>query len=300
MTERLIPTLAAVVGALFVASLSLFTVDQRQYALVFQFGEVVKVISEPGIQFKIPLLQNVRYFDRRVQTIDAEAPELFNTREKKNVLVDSFVKWRVVDVSQFYKSVGSEAAAVARLKQTINDGLRAEFGQKTVADVISGQRDQVMETVRKRADADARKIGVEILDVRLKRVDFPDKISSSVYDRMQSERRTVASQLRSEGAADAERVRAEADKQRDVILAEAYRKAQALKGAGDAKAAAIYAEAYGKNPEFYAFWRSMEAYKESFKNKSDVMVLDPSSDFFKYLKNPQAGRARASRRQLIF
>ena len=290
MTERLIPTLAAVVGVLFVASLSLFTVDQRQYALVFQFGEVVKVISEPGIQFKIPLLQNVRYFDRRVQTIDAEAPELFNTREKKNVLVDSFVKWRVVDVSQFYKSVGSEAAAVARLKQTINDGLRAEFGQKTVADVISGQRDQVMETVRKRADADARKIGVEILDVRLKRVDFPDKISSSVYDRMQSERRTVASQLRSEGAADAERVRAEADKQRDVILAEAYRKAQELKGAGDAKAAAIYAEAYGKNPEFYAFWRSMDAYKESFKNKSDVMVLDPSSDFFKYLKNPQAGQ----------
>ncbi|MFB9156291.1 protease modulator HflC [Chromobacterium violaceum] len=293
MTERLIPTLVAVVGALFVASLSLFTVDQRQYALVFQFGEVVKVISEPGIQFKIPLLQNVRYFDRRVQTIDAEAPELFNTREKKNVLVDSFVKWRVVDVSQFYKSVGSEAAAVARLKQTINDGLRAEFGQKTVADVISGQRDQVMETVRKRADADARKIGVEILDVRLKRVDFPDKISSSVYDRMQSERRTVASQLRSEGAADAERVRAEADKQRDVILAEAYRKAQALKGAGDAKAAAIYAEAYGKNPEFYAFWRSMEAYKESFKNKSDVMVLDPSSDFFKYLKNPQAGQGKS-------
>ncbi|AUH50005.1 protease modulator HflC [Chromobacterium sp. ATCC 53434] len=292
MTERLIPMLTAAVGVLFIASLSLFTVDQRQYALVFQFGEVVKVISEPGMQFKIPLLQNVRYFDRRVQTIDAEAPELFNTREKKNVLVDSFVKWRVVDVSQFYKSVGSETAAVARLKQTINDGLRAEFGQKTVADVISGQRDLVMETVRKRADADARKIGVEILDVRLKRVDFPDKISSSVYDRMQSERRTVASQLRSEGSADAERVRAEADKQRDVILAEAYRKAQELKGAGDAKAAAIYADAYGKNPEFYAFWRSMDAYKESFKNKSDVLVLDPSSDFFKYLKNPQAGQGK--------
>ncbi|OHX14919.1 protease modulator HflC [Chromobacterium sphagni] len=290
--DRLIPTVVAIAGALFVASLSLFTVDQRQFALVFQFGEVVKIISQPGIQFKIPLLQNVRYFDRRVQTIDAEAPELFNTREKKNVLVDSFVKWRVVDVSQFYKSVGSEAAAVARLKQTINDGLRAEFGQKTVADVISGQRDQVMETVRKRADADARKIGVEILDVRLKRVDFPDKISSSVYDRMQSERRTVASQLRSEGSADAERVRAEADKQREVILAEAYSKAQALKGQGDAKAAAIYADAYGRNPEFYAFWRSMDAYKESFKNKSDVLVLDPSSDFFKYLKNPQAGQGK--------
>lgn len=292
MTQRLIPILAGMAGMLFIASLSLFTVDQRQFALVFQFGEVVKVISQPGIQFKIPLLQNVRYFDRRVQTIDAETPELFNTREKKNVLVDSFVKWRVVDVSQFYKSVGSETAAVARLKQTINDGLRAEFGQKTVADVISGQRDQVMETVRKRADADARKIGVEILDVRLKRVDFPDKISSSVYDRMQSERRTVASQLRSEGAADAERIRAEADKQRDVILAEAYRKAQELKGVGDAKAAAIYGAAYGKNPEFYTFWRSMQAYRESFKDKGDVLVLDPSSDFFKYLKNPQAGQGK--------
>ncbi|WP_239688837.1 protease modulator HflC [Aquitalea magnusonii] len=229
------PTLLAVLGILFVASLLLFTVDQRQYAMVFQFGEVERVIKQPGIQFKIPLLQNVRYFDSRVLTIDAEAPELFNTREKKNVLVDSYVKWRIVDVEQFYKSVGSENAAVARLKQTINDGLRAEFGQKTVADVISGKRDQVMETVRKRADADARKIGVEILDVRLKRVDFPDKISSSVYDRMQSERRTVASQLRSEGAAEAERIRAEAEKQRDVLLADAYNKAQQRKGEGDAK-----------------------------------------------------------------
>ncbi|UGA38812.1 protease modulator HflC [Chromobacterium haemolyticum] len=290
--DRLIPTVVAIAGVLFVASLSLFTVDQRQYALVFQFGEVVRIIKEPGIQFKVPLLQNVRYFDRRVQTIDAEAPELFNTREKKNVLVDSFVKWRVVDVEQFYKSVGSEAAAVARLKQTINDGLRAEFGQKMV-DVISGKRDQVMDTVRKRADADARKIGVQILDVRLKRVDFPDKISSSVFDRMQSERRTVASQLRSEGAADAERIRAEADKQREVVLAEAYRQAQDLKGKGDAKAAAIYAEAYGRNPDFYAFWRSMDAYKESFKNKSDVLVLEPSSEFFKYFKNPQSGAAKA-------
>jgi membrane protease subunit HflC len=286
--QKLMPTLLAVLAILFIASLSLFTVDQRQYAMVFQFGEVERVIKQPGVQFKIPLLQNVRYFDSRVLTIDAEAPELFNTREKKNVLVDSYVKWRIVDVEQFYKSVGSEAAAVARLKQTINDGLRAEFGQKTVADVISGKRDEVMETVRKRADADARKIGVEILDVRLKRVDFPDKISSSVYDRMQSERRTVASQLRSEGAADAERIRAEAEKQRDVILAEAYNKAQQLKGEGDAKSAAIYAEAYGRSPEFYAFWRSMDAYKESFKNKSDVMVLDPNSEFFRYFKNPQA------------
>lgn len=292
--ERIIPVLVAAGLAIAIAGLSLFTVDQRQYALVFQFGEVVRVLKEPGIQFKMPLLQNVRYFDKRIQTIDPEAPELFNTREKKNVLVDSYVKWRVVDVEQFYKSVGgNETAAVARLRQTINDGLRAEFGQKTVTDVIAGQRDQVMEVVRRRADADARKIGVEILDVRLKRVDFPDKISDSVYDRMQSERRTVANQLRSEGAAEAERIRAEADRERDVLLAEAYRKAQEMKGEGDAQAAAIYGAAYGKNPEFYAFWRSMDAYKESFKSKSDVLVLEPSNEFFRYFRNPQGTAAPA-------
>jgi membrane protease subunit HflC len=228
----------------------------------------------------------VRYYDRRIQTIDPEEPELFNTREKKNVLVDSFVKWRVRDVEQFYKSVGgNELAAVARLKQTINDGLRAEFGQKSVADVVSGQRDQVMEDVRKKANLDAQKIGMEILDVRLKRVDFPDKISASVFERMNSERRTVASQLRSEGAAEAERIRADADRQREVLLAEAYRKAQTMKGEGDARAGAIYAQAYGKNPEFYAFWRSMDAYKQTMRNKSDVLVLDPSSEFFKYFKS---------------
>lgn len=288
--DRLISTLVLIGGVLVLATLSLFTVDQRQFAIVFQFGEVVSVIDKPGIHFKVPMLQNVRYFDRRIQTIDPGAPELYNTREKKNVLVDSFVKWRVTNVEQFYKSVGgNDKVVVSRLKQIINDGLRAEFGQKTVADVISGQRDQVMEVVRKRADTEARKMGVEILDVRLKRVDFPDKISSSVYDRMNSERRTVASQLRSEGSAEAERIRAEADRQREVILAEAYSKAQKLKGEGDAKAAAIYAQAYGKNPEFYAFWRSMEAYKQSFKDKGDVLVLDPGSEFFKYFKNPGAG-----------
>ncbi|AXK39737.1 protease modulator HflC [Crenobacter cavernae] len=289
--DKLIPIAVGAVLALLLLSLSLFTVDQRQYAVVFQFGEVIRVLKEPGIQFKIPLVQNVRFFDRRIQTIDAETPELFNTREKKNVLVDSFVKWRVVDVEQFYKSVGgNEAAAVSRLKQTINDGLRAEFGKKTVADVISGQREQVMEVVKRRADADARKIGVQILDVRLKRVDFPDKISTSVYDRMQSERRTVANQLRSEGSAEAERIRADADRQREVTLAEAYRDAQRVKGEGDARAAAIYAEALGKNPEFYAFWRSMEAYKQSFKDKGDVLVLEPNSEFFRYFQNPQGAQ----------
>lgn len=288
--NRMIPVAVGVALLVLLLSLSLFTVNQRQFAVVFQFGEVVRVIKEPGIQFKVPLLQNVRLFDRRIQTIDPDTPELFNTREKKNVLVDSYVKWRVVDAEQFYKSVGgSEVVAAARLRQTINDGLRAEFGQKTVADVISGKRDQVMEQVRSRADHDARKIGVQILDVRLKRVDFPDKISTSVYDRMQSERRTVASQLRSEGGADAERIRADADRQREITLAEAYRQAQVIKGEGDAKAAAIYADAFGKNPEFYAFWRSMEAYKQTLHSKNDVLVLDPSSEFFRYFKQPQGG-----------
>lgn len=288
--NRMIAVAVSVALLALLLSTSLFTVNQRQFAVVFQFGEVVRVIKEPGIQFKVPLLQNVRLFDRRIQTIDPDTPELFNTREKKNVLVDSYVKWRVVDAEQFYKSVGgSEVVAAARLRQTINDGLRAEFGQKTVADVISGKRDQVMEQVRSRADHDARKIGVQILDVRLKRVDFPDKISTSVYDRMQSERRTVASQLRSEGGADAERIRADADRQREIILAEAYRQAQVIKGEGDAKAAAIYAGAFGQNPEFYAFWRSMEAYKQTLHSKSDVLVLDPSSEFFRYFKQPQGG-----------
>lgn len=288
--ERMFPVVIAVAAGLLVAAGSLFTVDQRQFAMVFQFGEVVGIVKEPGIHFKVPLMQNVRFFDRRIQTIDPEAPEQFNTREKKNVLVDSFVKWQVVDVERFYKSVGgNETVAVQRLRQTINDGLRAEFGQKTVADVISGKRDEVMEIVRKRADSEAQKIGVAILDVRLKRVDFPEKISDSVYERMNSERRTVANQLRSEGSAEAERIRADADRQKEVVLAAAYSKAQQLKGEGDAKAAAIYAQAYGKNPEFYAFWRSMDAYKQTFRNKSDVLVVDPSSDFFKYFKRAQPG-----------
>lgn len=294
--DRLIPSLVAALAALLLLSMSLFTVEQRQFALVFQFGEVVRIISEPGIQLKVPFIQNVRLYDQRIRTIDPESPELFNTKEKKNVLVDSYVKWRVKDVEQFYKSVGgNEVSAVARLRQTVNDSLRAEFGQKTVTDVISGQRDRIIDVVRGRADQDARKIGIEIIDIRLKRVDFPDKINASVYDRMRSERRAVASQLRSEGAAEAERIRADADRQREIIVAESYRKAQKLKGEGDAKSAEIYAEAYGRNPEFYAFWRSMDAYKKSFASKQDVIVLDTDSAFFKYFKNPRGGAEKAAK-----
>lgn len=291
--SKLLPVLIGFLLVLLLLSMSIFTIDQRRYAMVFQLGEVVRVIKSPGIQAKLPFVQTVRYFDRRIQTMDAEAPERFNTIEKKNVLVDSYVKWQIIDVEQFYKSVGGDQRqASARLRKTVNDVLRGEFGKQTVQDVISGKRDQVMEIVRTVTDADARKIGVQIVDVRLKRVDFPDEISNAVYERMVSERKTVANQLRSEGGADAEKIRADAERQRDVILANAYNKAQTLKGEGDGAAAAIYGTAYGQNPEFYAFYKSLDAYKQTFKSKGDLMVLDPSSAFFKYMKDPKAGASK--------
>ena len=273
-------------------SLSVFTVKQTENALVFQLGEIVSVKKEPGLYWKVPLIQNVRYFDTRIQTLDARDPERFITSEKKNVLVDSFAKWRIVDVGQYYVSVGGdEARAQIRLSQTINDGLRAEFGKRTVHDVVSGQRDDITEILRQKADQDARKIGVQVLDVRLKRVDFPPEISESVYRRMEAERKRVANELRSIGAGEAEKIRADADRQKEVILAEAYRDAQNTKGQGDAQASATYANAFGQNPEFYSFYRSLEAYRNSLKNKSDVLLLDPNSEFFKYFRNPgKAGK----------
>jgi membrane protease subunit HflC len=278
--------LVALVVLLIIGSLSLFVVDQRQNAIVFRLGEVVNIKKEPGLYFKVPLLDNVRYFDVRILTIDTAEPERFLTSEKKNVLVDLFVKWKITDVRQFFVSVqGNEALAQTRLLQTINDGLRAEFGNRTVHDVVSGERDKIMELMRARANDDAIKIGVEVLDVRLKRVDLPQEVSASVYSRMEAERKRVANELRSTGFAESEKIRADADRQKEVILAQAYRDAQRVKGEGDAKAAAIYARAYEINPEFYAFYRSLEAYKQSFKNKSDVLVLEPNSEFFKYLKS---------------
>jgi membrane protease subunit HflC len=239
------------------------------------------------LYFKIPLMQNVRFFDSRIQTLDTGEPERFITAEKKNVMVDSFVKWRIIDVKQYYISVGGdEERANTRLRQTVNSSMREEFGKRTINEVVSGEREQIMTVLRQKIDADARKIGVQVLDVRLKRVDFPSEISDSVYRRMDAERKRVANELRASGAAEGEKIKADADKQREVILAQAYREAQQTKGEGDAKASAIYAAAFGRNAEFYSFYRSLEAYKQSFKNKSDVMVMDPSSAFFKYMKNP--------------
>lgn len=278
---------AAVLAAVIaVVGTSIFTVDQRQYAIVFQLGEVREVIADPGLYFKWPLIQNVRYFDKRILTLDSAEPERFITSEKKNVLVDSFVKWRIVDPRLYYVSVaGDEARAKTRLSQTVNAGLREEFGKRTVHDVVSGERDKIMEQMRQKADLDARKIGVQIIDVRVKRVDLPAEVSDSVYRRMEAERKRVANELRSEGSAEAEKIRADADRQREVIVAEAYREAQKIKGDGDAKAAALYAQAFNQNPEFYAFYRSLEAYRGSFKGKSDLFIVDPNSDFFKYMKS---------------
>ena len=280
-----------IIALFFLGSSAIYIVDQRQQAILFQLGEVIDVKTEPGLYFKIPIAQNVRFFEKRILTMNTEEPERFITSEKKNVLVDLFVKWRIVDVKQYYISVrGDESLAQTRLAQTINASLRDEFGNRTVHDVVSGERDVIMEIMRQKADSDARSIGVEVVDVRLKRVDLPQEVSESVYRRMEAERKRVANELRSTGAAESEKIRADADRQREVIMAEAYREAQKTMGDGDSQAAATYSNAFQKDAEFYAFWRSVDAYKQSFKNKGDMLVLEPTSDFFKYLKNPAVSK----------
>lgn len=286
LLKNLGTVLLGLVVALLLVSFSAFTVDQREHALVFRLGKIVAVKKEPGLYFKVPLVDNVRYFDNRILTLDSADTDRFITSEKKNVLVDSFVKWRIIDPEKYYVSVrGDELQAERRLSQTVNDGLRAEFGKRTINDVVSGERSKIMDILRERADRDSRQIGIQVLDVRLRRVDLPQEVSESVYQRMEAERKRVANELRSEGAGAAEKIRADADKQREIIIAEAFMEAQRVKGAGDAKASEIYARAYSKNPEFYAFYRSLEAYRNSFSEKSDVLVLEPNSDFFKYMRD---------------
>jgi membrane protease subunit HflC len=285
------PILAVLVALVLVATSVMFTVDQRQNAIVFQFGEVKEVITKPGLNFKWPMIQNVRLFDMRILAYDDAEPLRFLTQGNKPVLVDSFIRWRIVDVRQYFVSVqGNESEATRRLRQTISGALRDEFGARTVHDVVSGERDAVMGRVREKADQDLRRIGVEIVDVRLKRVDLPQEVSESVYRRMEAERKRIANEQRSTGAAESERIRADADRQREVILAEAYRDAQRVKGEGDARAAATYARAFRRDAEFYSFYRSMEAYRSTFQGRSDLLLLEPSSDFFRYLKDP-GGRA---------
>jgi modulator of FtsH protease HflC len=283
-------TLIVVLLALLVLMMSVYVVDPRKAAIKFQLGEVVAVENNPGLYFLMPGFQNVRLFDTRIQTLEARDPQTFLTSENRNVLVDSYVKWKVVDVKLYYVSVGGDAVrAEQRIGQTVNEALRGEFARHTVHEVVSGQRDRIMSVVTERVDKDLRGIGVGIVDVRLKRVDFVPEISSDVYRRMESERKRVANELRATGQAEGEKIKADADRQKQVIVAEAYRDAQKVKGEGDTVASKTYAEAYQRNPEFYSFYRSLDAYKNSLRNKSDVMVLDPSSDFFKYLKHPGRG-----------
>ena len=286
--KNLTSGLIVAIAAILLFTMSAFTVNQTQFVLVKRLGEIIAVKKEPGLYFKVPLVDDLKYFDNRILTLDGEQPAKFNTSENKYMLVDSFVKWLIVDPAKYYVSIkeGGEDAAEDRLSKVVNAGLRTEFGKRTVHDVIAGERNAVMDSLRQKADLEARQMGIQVVDVRLKRVDYSEDISKSVFDRMISERKRIANQLRSEGSAASEKIRADADKQREVIIAEAYRDAQKTKGEGDASAAAIYNQSYSRNPEFYAFYRSTEAYKNSFKSKSDVMVLDPGSDFFKYMRSP--------------
>ncbi len=266
---------------------SLFTVKEWERAALFKFGEIVRTDYEPGLHFKIPIVNNIRKFDGRIQTLDAD-PERYLTAEKKNVIVDSFVKWRIDDVAPYYTTMGGDTVrANIRLSQIIKDGLRSEFGKRTIQDVISGERKKIMDILLVNTAAQAKEFGIRVVDVRIKRIDLPEDISNSVYRRMEAERARTAKDLRSKGAEAAERIRADADRQRTVILAEAYREAEQTRGQGDAKAAEIYANAFNQDPEFYSFYRSLNAYKATFKSENDILVVEPDSDFFRYFKSVQ-------------
>ena len=291
------PILALVVAILLVASQSLYTVHQTQYAIKFQLGEIRETQSTAGLYAKLPLVQNVKFYDKRTLLLDNPEPDRITTSEKKPLLIDFFVLWRITDVAKFYRNTqqGDEEVARQRLSTTVRANLREEINKRTVHEVISSERDKIMDTTRLKADTDAKTFGVEIVDVRLRRVELPPDVTDPVYARMESERRRVANELRSLGQADSEKIRADADRQREVILAEAYRQAQQLKGEGDAKASAIYAAAFGANPEFFAFYRSLEAYRATFRGRNDMMVLDPGSDFFRYFRGPGGAGAKAPR-----
>jgi modulator of FtsH protease HflC len=276
--------------ALMIAASTLFVVDQRQIAVVYALGEIKEVINEPGLKMKLPPpLQNVVFLDRRIQTLDSPETAAIFTAEKKSLVVDWLVKWRIADSRQFIRTVGSDFRILeARLAPVIQASFNEEVTKRTVSGVLAGERDKIMSDVRTRISDEAKSFGIEIVDVRIKRVDFVADITDSVYRRMQSERQQVANELRSTGTAEAEKIRADADRQRSVIVAEAYRDAQKIKGEGDAKASALYADAFGRDPQFAQFYRSLEAYRATFRNKQDVMVLDPSNDFFRTMRSGAA------------
>jgi len=282
--QRFFPYLIGLVILLAVLSSMVFVVRERDAALVFALGEVRETITEPGLYFKLPPpFQNVVRLDKRLQTIESKDPERIQTAEKKNLLIDSFVKWRIIDPRQFYVTFGANTrAAEERLSAQIRDALNASVNVRTVKEVVSSQRGDIMKEMLSTVDSRARPLGVEVVDVRLRRIDFAPEISESVYRRMEAERKEEANRLRATGAADSERIRAQADRQREELLAEAYAQAQKIQGEGDAQAASIFAEAYSKNPDFYSFYKSLEAYRSAFSAKDDLLVISPETDFFRY------------------
>ncbi len=286
MSGKVLLVLLLIAGV--IVSASIFTVDERQTAIKLQLGEVVTADYAPGLYFKLPLIQDILKFDKRIQNLDSD-PELYLTLEKKNVKVDSFVKWRIVDVVRYYTSTGgSPGRASNRLSAVVQKSLKDEFGKRTIQQAVSGERTEIMNKLRLSAKAQADELGIEIIDVRIKRIDLPEEVSSSVYARMSSEREQVAKKFRSEGEEQGKRIRAEADREREVILAEAERDSQKIKGDGDARATETYAKAFGKDEEFYSLYRSLEAYRNTFNNPSDVLLLEPNTQFFKYFKGANA------------
>jgi membrane protease subunit HflC len=282
--------LIVIVAVISTAIGSMFTVSERERAIRFRFGEIIKHDYEPGWHWKLPFIESVRKFDRRILTLDAE-PEEYLTSEKKNVIVDSYVKWRIDDITRYFTATGGDAVnANSRLAQIIKNGLRDEIGKRTIQDVISGERSQIMDLLTVQANKQVKELGIEVVDVRIIRIEYAAAISTSVYQRMEAERQRVAKDLRSRGAEAAEKIRADADRQRTVILAEAYRDAERVRGEGDAVAADIYAKAFSRNPEFYSFYRSLTAYKNSLTDRSDVIVLKPDSEFFKYFSSARGVR----------
>jgi membrane protease subunit HflC len=289
--NRAIP-LVILVAALILGWFSIFTVKEWERAVLFRFGEIVKTDFKPGLHFMVPFMNNVRRFDGRVQTLDAE-PERFLTAEKKYVIVDAFVKWRIDNVAKYYTAMGGdEYRTNIRLSQIIKDGLRAEFGKRTKQEAVSGERTEIMNVLSLNADTQAHDFGIRVVDVRIKRIDLPQEISESVYRRMEAERDREAKDKRSKGFEVAERIRADADRQRTILLAEADRDAEQTRGEGDAKAAEIYAKAFNKDPEFFAFYRSLNAYRQTFNDQNDVILLGSDSDFFKYFKDSRGGNGK--------
>lgn len=286
---RLVVFLAGALVAAVVFLSGIFVVDQRQYAIVFAMGEVKNVIDEPGFKVKLPApFQNVVFLDKRILSSETHEPDRIITAEKMNILVDWYVKWRIVDPRLYYVSFGAdEQRTQDRLAQIVKASLNDEITKRTLRQVIAGDRESLMAAIKKKMSEEARQIGIQIVDIRIKRLDYVEQVNNSVYERMKSERTRVANELRSTGAAESEKIQADADRQRTVILAEAYREAEKIRGQGDARASRIYAQAFGQNPEFYRFYRSLEAYRATFNSKKDVIVVDPSSEFFRYMKSPK-------------